>query len=128
MQKLYSECTRVMLQIQSSIKMSQEVEGHGTFKEDPKLSGKLLESVRPKEIKVQPPPPEDQSISRLVKYFKQSHDKVWKLRKDQEETRKMHAEHLEQQKRLAKIMVPMQDTISANMMDNSTKTLLASGK
>ena len=39
----------------------------------------------------------------------------------------MHAEHLEQQKRLAKIMVQMQDTLSANKMGNSMKTLLASG-
>ena len=39
----------------------------------------------------------------------------------------MHAEQLEQQKRLAEIMVQMQDTISANKMGNSMKTLLASG-
>ena len=84
MQKLYSECTRVMLQIQSSIKMSQEAEGHGTFKEDPKLSGKPLESGRPKEIKVSPPPPEDQSISHLVKDVKRSQYEVRKIRKDQE--------------------------------------------
>ena len=39
--------------------MSQEVEKHGTSKEDPKLSGKLLESVKPKETKFPPPLPED---------------------------------------------------------------------
>ena len=39
----------------------------------------------------------------------------------------MHAEQRDQQKRLAEIMVQMQDTISANKMGNSTKTLLASG-
>ena len=50
--------------------MNQEVEGHGTLKEVPKLSGKSLESVRSKDIKVPPPPPEDQSISHLVKNVK----------------------------------------------------------
>ena len=108
--------------------MNQEVEGYGTLKEVPKLSGKSLESFRSKEIKVPPPPPEDQSISRLVKDVKQSQDEVQKIRKDQEETCKMHAEQLEQQKRLAEIMVQMQDAISAKKMGNSTKTLLASGK
>ena len=78
-----------------NIKMSQEGEGHGTLKEDPKLSGKPLESVRPKDIKVPPPPPEDQSISRLVKDVKRGQDEVRKIRKDQEKTHKMHAEHLE---------------------------------
>ena len=60
--------------------MNQEVEGHGTLKEVPKLSGKPLESVRSKEIKVPPPPPEDQSISLLVKDIRKGHDKVWKIR------------------------------------------------
>ena len=58
MQKLYSECTRLKNHVADSIsiKMSQ---GHGTSKEDPKLSGKLLESVKPKETKFPPPLPED---------------------------------------------------------------------
>ena len=57
-QKLYSECTRLKNHVADliSIKMSQ---GHGTSKEDPKLSGKLLESVKPKETKFPPPLPED---------------------------------------------------------------------
>ena len=50
--------------------MSQEVEGHGTLKEVPKLSGKSLEAVRSKDVKVPPPPPGDQSILRLVKDIK----------------------------------------------------------
>ena len=93
--------------------MNQEVEVHGTIKEVPKLSGKPLESVRSKEIKVPPPPPEDQRVSCLVKDVKRSQGEVQKIRKDQEETHKMHAEKLEQQKRLAEIMVQMQDAISA---------------
>ena len=52
------------------INMSQEVEGHGIFKENPKLSGKWLESVK-KETKFPPPIPEDKSISRLVKDVKE---------------------------------------------------------
>ena len=82
MQKLYSECTRLKNHVVDliSIKMSQ---GHGTSKEDPKLSGKLLESVKPKETKVPPPPPEDQNISCLVKYVKRGQDEVRKIRKDQ---------------------------------------------
>ena len=93
--------------------MNQEGEGHGTLKEVPILSDKSLELFRSKEIKVPHPPPEDQSISHLVKDVKQSQDGVQKIRKDQEETHKLHAEQLEQQKRLAEIMVQMQDTISA---------------
>ena len=89
--------------------MNQEGEGHGSLKEVPKLSGKYLELVRSKEIKILHPPPEDQSISCLVKDDKRSQDKVRKIRKDQEETHKLHAEQLEQQKRLAEIMVQMQD-------------------
>ena len=108
--------------------MSQEVEGHGTLKEVPKLSGKPLELVRPKEIKVPPPPPEDQSISRLVKDVKRGQDEVRKIRKDQEETRRMHAEQLEQQKKLTEIMVQMQSAILAKKVGDSMKTLLASGK
>ena len=71
--------------------MNQESEGHGSLKEVPKLSGKSLEAVRSKDIKVPPPPPEDQSISRLVKDVKRSQDEVRKIGKDQEETRKMNA-------------------------------------
>ena len=56
--------------------MSQVVEGHGTLKKVPKLSGKVFELVRPKEIKVPPPPPEDQSISGLVKVVKRGEDEV----------------------------------------------------
>ena len=61
MQKLYSDCTRLKNHVADSIsiKMSQEVEELGTSKEDPKLSGKLLESVKPKETKFPPPLPED---------------------------------------------------------------------
>ena len=93
--------------------MNQEKEGHGSLKEVPKLSGKSLEAVKSKDIKVPPPPPGYQSILRLVKDIKQGQDEVWKIKKDQEETRKLHAEQLEQQKRLAELMVQMQDTISA---------------
>ena len=107
--------------------MNQEGEGHGTLKEVPKLAGKSLESVRSKDIKVPPPPPEDQSISRLVKDVKQSQDEVQRIRKDQEETCKLHAEQLEQQKRLVELMVQMQDTISAKKVGNSTKALLVNG-
>ena len=92
--------------------MNQEGEGHGTLKEVPILSDKSLELFRSKEIKVPHPPPEDQSISHLVKDVKQSQDGIQKIRKDQEDTHKLHAEQLEQQKRLAEIMVQMQDTIS----------------
>ena len=56
--------------------MIQEGEGHRTLKEVPKLSGKSLESVRSKDIKIPPPPPEDQSISRLIKDVKRSQDRV----------------------------------------------------
>ena len=56
--------------------MNQECEGHGSLKEVPKLSGKSLEAVRSKDIKVPPPPPEDQSILRLVKDVKRSQDQV----------------------------------------------------
>ena len=47
--------------------MNQESEGHGSFKEVPRLSGKSLEVVRSKDIKALPPPPGDQNILCLVK-------------------------------------------------------------
>ena len=50
--------------------MNQEGEGHATLKEVPKLSGKSLESVRSKDVKVPPPPSEDQGISHLVEDVK----------------------------------------------------------
>ena len=61
MQKLYSGCTGLKNHVADSIsiKMSQEVEGHGISKEDHKLSGTLLESVKPKGTKFPPPLPED---------------------------------------------------------------------
>ena len=72
----------------SSIMMSQEVEEHGTSKEDPKLSGKLLELVRPRETKVHHHHHHHHhhSISRLVEDVKKGQDEVQKIRKDQEET------------------------------------------
>ena len=58
----------------SSIMMSQEVEEHGTSKEDPKLSDKSLELVRSRETKVHHH--HHQSISRLVEDVKKGQDEV----------------------------------------------------
>ena len=50
--------------------MNQYSEGHGSLKEMPKLAVKSLEAVKSKDIKVPPPPPEDQIILRVVKDVK----------------------------------------------------------
>ena len=76
--------------------MSQEVEGHGIFKENPKLSGKWLESVK-KETKFPPPLPEDKSISCFVEDVKEVKLRFERSEKDQKETCRLHAEQLEQQ-------------------------------
>ena len=62
--------------------MNQDSEGNGPLKELPKLSGKCLEVVKSKDIKVPPPPPGDQNILRLVKDIKQGQDDVRKIKKD----------------------------------------------
>ena len=72
--------------------MNQDSKGHGSLKEVPKLSGKSLEAVKSKDIKVPPPPPGDQSILHLVKDIKGGQDEVRKIKKVQEETRKLHIE------------------------------------
>ena len=76
--------------------MNQEVEEHGTSKEDPKSSGKSLELVRLRETKVHHHHHHHyhQSISRLVEDVKKGQDKVQKIRKDQEEARRMQAEQI----------------------------------
>ena len=96
--------------------MGQEVEGHGTSKEDPKLSGKSLESVRPGETRVHHDH-HHQSISRLVEDVKKGQDEVRKIRKDQEETCRMHAEQVKQQKKLTEMMEQIQAAISVKKVD-----------
>ena len=82
--------------------MSQEVEKHGTSKEDSKSSGSSLESGSLRETRVYHHHHHlhHQSISRLVEDIKKGQDKVEKIRKDQEEARRMQAEQINQQKKL----------------------------
>ena len=71
------------------INMSQEVEGHGIFKENPKLSGKWLESVE-KETKF------STSSTRRQKHLpfedvKEVKSRFKRSEKDQKETCRLHA-------------------------------------
>ena len=104
--------------------MNQESKGHGSLKDVPGLFGKSLEVVRSKDVKSLPPSSGDQSILHLVKDVKYGQDKVQKIRKDQEESRKLHAEQLKQQKKLADLMVQMQDTISAKKVGNFDRSFV----
>ena len=65
--------------------MNQEVEEHGTSKEDPKSSEKSLELVRDTKVHHHHHHHHHQSISRLVEDVRKGQDKVQKIRKNQEE-------------------------------------------
>ena len=105
--------------------MSQEVEEHGTSKDDPKSSGKSLELVRLRETKVHH---HHQSISRLVEDVRKVQIKVKKIRKYQEEARRMQAEQINQQKKLTEMIEQIQAAISVKTADDSMKIRLTSGR
>ena len=86
--------------------MSQEVEKHGTFKEDSKSSGSSLESGGLGETRIHHHHHHHhhQSISKLIDDVIRGQDEVQKIMKDLEEARAVQAEQVCQQKKLTGMM------------------------